>query len=56
MLIVVSMFSCANATDYLKLYEKTNKVDFSFYNNIDPYQDEDNFRYAYSPYPLFYKI
>ena len=53
MLIVVNMFSCANATDYLKLYEKTNKVDFSFYNNIDPYQDEDNFRYASSPYPLF---
>ncbi len=52
-LITINITSFATATDYIKLYEQTNKVDFTFYNNIDPYQDEDNFRYAYSPYPLF---
>ena len=52
-LIAINITSFATATDYIKLYEQTNKVDFTFYNNIDPYQDEDNFRYAYSPYPLF---
>lgn len=56
-LIVLSLilFSQINAycADYFKLYEKTELPKFKFHNNIDPYQNEDYFKYAYSPYPLF---
>ena len=39
--------------DYEVLYARAEEADFKFMHNIDPYQDEDNFKYAWSPYLLF---
>ena len=39
--------------DYEILYAQAQEADFKFMHNIDPYQDEDNFKYAWSPYLLF---
>ena len=39
--------------DYEILYAKSQEADFRFMHDIDPYQDEDNFKYAWSPYLLF---
>lgn len=38
---------------YAELYQKAAPADFALINGIDPYQNEDYFQYAYSPYPLF---
>ena len=44
----------ANAEpDYEILYANAKEADFKFMHNVDPYQDEDNFKYAWSPYLLF---
>ena len=39
--------------DYEILYAQAQEADFKFMHNIDPYQDEDNYQYAWSPYLLF---
>ena len=47
---------CQNAVaepDYEILYPNAEEADFRFMHDIDPYQDEDNFKYAWSPYLLF---
>ena len=35
------------------LYEKAELFQSKLFNNIDPFQDEDNIKYSWSPYPLF---
>ncbi len=40
-------------SDYDSLYDNAETFKSKLYNNIDPYQDEDIIRYAWSPYPLF---
>lgn len=39
--------------DYEILYAQAQEADFKFMHDVDPYQDEDNFQYAWSPYLLF---
>ena len=55
--LIFSMFAiCPNVKaepDYEILYAQAQEADFKFMHNIDPYQDEDNFKYAWSPYLLF---
>lgn len=41
------------ATEYDSLYEAAQPFHTKLYNDIDPYEDEDMIRYAWSPYPLF---
>lgn|SRR5574344_104590 len=54
-LIIFAVYQPINAeeTDHVELYNQTSKVDFSFVHGIDPWQDEDYFKYAWSPYPSF---
>lgn len=40
-------------TDYATLYQNTNSANFDLVHNIDPYQNEDYQKYAWSPFPLF---
>ncbi len=40
-------------TDYDKLYDEAELFHSKLYNDIDPFQDEDSLKYAWSPYPLF---
>ena len=40
-------------TDYATLYKNTNPADFELVHGIDPYQNEDYQKYAWSPFPLF---
>ncbi|MCR5261242.1 MAG: hypothetical protein K6C94_05335 [Candidatus Gastranaerophilales bacterium] len=39
--------------DWDELYENSKPFPSKLMNNIDPFQDEDNLKYAYTPYPLF---
>lgn len=39
--------------EYDKLYENAQPFQSKLFNDIDPFQDEDNIRYSWSPYPLF---
>ena len=43
----------ASAAKYDALYENAELFPSKLYNDIDPYQDEDSIKYAWSPYPLF---
>lgn len=40
-------------TDYAKLYKFANIPDFELVHKLDPYQNEDYQKYAWSPDPLF---
>lgn len=39
--------------DYDELYNNANSTPPKLMHNIDPFQDEDYLKYAWSPYPLF---
>lgn len=41
------------AEDTETLYNNSKPYPGKLMNGLDPYQDEDNAKYAYSPYPLF---
>lgn len=43
----------AKALDYISLYNEAKPADFELIHNIDPYQNEDYLKYAWSPFPLF---
>ena len=55
--ILLLIFICSNpcfaAKDYEKLYNEAQVPNIKLMHNLDPYQDEDYFNYAWSPYPLF---
>lgn len=40
-------------TDWNELYFQSQPFESKLMNNIDPFQDEDTIKYAYTPYPLF---
>lgn len=40
-------------TDYASLYKNTNSANFDLVHGIDPFQNEDYQKYAWSPFPLF---
>ncbi len=50
-LFIGSVF--ASDLDCDALYDAAQPFPSKLYNDIDPYQDEDSIRYAWSPYPLF---
>lgn len=56
-LFILILLPFANRTmaepDYEVLYAQSQEADFKFMHDVDPYQDEDNFKYAWSPYLLF---
>ena len=56
-IILVSIFilfiGSVFASDYDSLYENAQPFQSKLYNDIDPYEDEDSIKYAWSPYPLF---
>lgn len=41
------------AENYAELYHNAQVPDFELIHNLDPYQNEDYQKYAWSPYPLF---
>lgn len=43
----------SQAVDYDELYQNAQPFPSKLYNGIDPYEDEDALKYAWSPYPLF---
>jgi hypothetical protein len=43
----------AFADEYDDLYNSAQIFPSKLYNDIDPYENEDAIKYAYSPYPLF---
>lgn len=43
----------ASNMDYDSLYDAAMPFPSRLYNDVDPFEDEDNIRYAWSPYPLF---
>ncbi len=54
MLVFIFSLSCAfSSDDYDSLYDSAQLFESKLYHDIDPFQDEDNIRYAWSPYPLF---
>ncbi|MCD7878619.1 MAG: hypothetical protein LUG16_01645 [Candidatus Gastranaerophilales bacterium] len=42
-----------SSDDYDSLYESAEPFKSRLYNDVDPFQDEDMIKYAWSPYPLF---
>lgn len=52
-LLGLSSASFAANYDYYNLYNMAEENTTKFMHNVDPYQDEDYHRYAWSPYPLF---
>ena len=55
--LLTALILCAShafcAESYADLYYKAEPFGSSLYNDIDPWEDEDALKYAYSPYPLF---
>ena len=54
-LLSVLIFSATGsyAMDYDSLYDAAEPFKTKLYHNVDPYEDEDNLKYTWSPYPLF---
>ena len=50
---IITSNQCFADVDWEQLYNDSKPFESKLMNNIDPFQDEDNFKYAYSPYPLF---
>jgi hypothetical protein len=60
LLSVCIIFLCASFAnaetteeDFAQLYKFANIPDFELVHELDPYQNEDYQKYAWSPYPLF---
>lgn len=43
----------AKSLDYIGMYNDAKPADFELVHNLDPYQNEDYQKYAWSPFPLF---
>lgn len=52
LLLLIGMSVYADS-DYDALYDSVQPFQSKLYNDIDPFEDEDMIRYAWSPYPLF---
>lgn len=53
LLIFLSNIPVNAETDYATLYKNAQVPDFELVHGIDPYQNEDYQKYAWSPFPLF---
>ncbi len=49
----IQAVSSASAVDYDLLYYQAQPCDVKLMHGIDPYQEEEYSKYAWSPYPLF---
>lgn len=56
-LILIFLFSTScfafSPEECDSLYDKAELFQSKLFNDIDPFQDEDNIKYSWSPYPLF---
>ena len=52
-LLILIQNICIAELDYESLYNKAEPFSSKLYNDVDPYEDEDALKYAWSPYPLF---
>ncbi len=52
-IFILFLSSAVYAEDYDALYNAAEPFGSKLYNDIDPFEDEDAIKYAYSPYPLF---
>ena len=52
-LLFISVQTAFADIDWADLYNNSKPFESKLMNNIDPFQDEDNMKYSYSPYPLF---
>ncbi len=52
-IIVLQLPSLAKIDDYDLLYYQANLSDVKLMHDLDPFQDEEYQKYAWSPYPLF---
>ncbi len=53
LLIALIQMPVLAQTDYATLYQEAQVPDFKLVHDIDPYQNEDYQKYAWSPFPLF---
>ncbi len=54
-ILIIFFFYLSNAfaeTDWDELYKSSEPFGSKLMHNIDPFQDEDNLHYSYTPYPL----
>ncbi len=51
--ILILSASYVSAADYDSMYDAAQPFPSKLFNDIDPFEDEDAIKYAYSPYPLF---
>ncbi len=52
-LLTLKLPSVAQIDDYDLLYYQAQKCDVKLMHDIDPFQDEEYQKYAWSPYPLY---
>ena len=52
-LLIFSISAFAADMDYDALYDAAFPFESRLFNDIDPFENEDSIKYAYSPYPLF---
>lgn len=52
-ILMVSLNAYASDLDYDSLYDAAFPFESKLFNDIDPFENEDSIKYAYSPYPLF---
>ena len=50
---IIFIQSAGYTADYDSMYDAAKPFGSKLYNDIDPFEDEDAIKYAYSPYPLF---
>lgn len=51
--LIIIFTSTTYAENLDALYDAAEPFKSKLYNNIDPFEDEDNIKYSWSPYPLF---
>lgn len=59
-IFILFTFLCTNiacasseADKFIEKYEKAQLADFELVHDLDPFQVEDYYKYAWAPYPLF---
>ena len=52
-LVLITLPSMAAVDELQMLYESAQPSTIKLLHNLDPFQDEEYYKYAWSPYPLF---
>ncbi len=53
LMFIFTPFAYSSELDFDTLYENAQPFGSKLYNDVDPFEDEDMIKYAWSPYPLF---